>query len=78
VLAHELGHWYFAHPTKMLAASQAHLLGVLAAFPAFLRAPPVLASFGFAKHVAARPPTIVAFLLFQVCLVFAKWPAHRG
>jgi hypothetical protein len=70
VLAHELGHWYFAHPSKMLLASQAHILGVLAAFPAFLRAPPVLASFGFPKEIAARPPTIVAFLLFQVRAAF--------
>lgn len=39
---------------------------ILSLFPAFLHAPPLLASFGFPKHVAAKPPTIVAFLLFQV------------
>jgi STE24 endopeptidase len=66
VLAHELGHWYHLHPTKLLALSQAHIFTILALFPAFLHAPPVLRSFGFPKDVAARPPTIVAFLLFQV------------
>jgi STE24 endopeptidase len=68
VLAHELGHWFFYHPTKLLAVSQIHIFGILAAFPAFLHAPPVLRSFGFDKAVSAQPPTIVAFLLFQVSL----------
>ncbi|KAG6839963.1 hypothetical protein C0991_010003 [Blastosporella zonata] len=65
VLAHELGHWYYLHPTKMLAVSQVHLFTVLALFPAFLHAPPILTAFDFPKTVAAVPPTIVAFMLFQ-------------
>ncbi|KAJ7152959.1 peptidase family M48-domain-containing protein [Mycena filopes] len=68
VLAHELGHWYYLHPTKMLAISQFHVFTIFALFPAFLHAPPVLASFDFSKAVAAQPPTIVAFLLFQMIL----------
>ncbi|KAF4565438.1 hypothetical protein EYR36_002009 [Pleurotus pulmonarius] len=68
VLAHELGHWYFLHPTKMLAISQLHTFAVLATFPAFMHAPPVLRAFDFPKAVAAQPPTIVAFLLFQMIL----------
>ncbi|ESK84749.1 putative zinc metallo-protease [Moniliophthora roreri MCA 2997] len=68
VLAHELGHWYYMHPTKMMAISQIHIFTILALFPAFLHAPPLLRSFDFPKEVAARPPTIVAFLLFQMIL----------
>ncbi|KAJ7640425.1 peptidase family M48-domain-containing protein [Mycena polygramma] len=68
VLAHELGHWYYLHPTKMLAISQLHVFTIFALFPAFIHAPPVLASFDFPKAVAAQPPTIVAFLLFQMIL----------
>ncbi|KAF7290747.1 CAAX prenyl protease [Mycena indigotica] len=68
VLAHELGHWYYLHPTKMLAVSQLHVFSIFALFPAFLHAPPLLTSFDFPKAVAAKPPTIVAFLLFQMIL----------
>lgn len=72
VLAHELGHWYFMHPTKMLIVSQLHIFGILALFPAFLHAPPVLRSFNFPPVVAKSPPTIVAFLLFQMILTPAE------
>jgi len=65
VLAHELGHWYYHHPTKLLFISQLHLFTILALFPAFLTAPPLLRSFGFPESVAARPPPILAFLLYQ-------------
>jgi STE24 endopeptidase len=68
VLAHELGHWYHLHPTKMMAVSQFHIFTILALFPAFIHAPPLLRSFGFPKEVSAQPPTIVAFLLFQMIL----------
>ncbi|EAU83492.1 metalloendopeptidase [Coprinopsis cinerea okayama7 len=71
VLAHELGHWYFMHPTKMLFISQFHIFTILALFPAFLHAPPLLTAFDFPKSVAFAkpgPPTIVAFLLFQMIL----------
>ena len=39
VLAHELGHWYYLHPTKLMIISQLHIFFVLAAFPASLHAP---------------------------------------
>jgi STE24 endopeptidase len=68
VLAHELGHWFFMHPSKMLLISQLHIFSVLALFPAFLHAPPLLASFDYPTVVARNPPTIVAFLLFQMIL----------
>ncbi|KAG6917401.1 hypothetical protein DXG01_002670 [Tephrocybe rancida] len=68
VLAHELGHWYYLHPTKMLLVSQLHIFTILALFPAFLHAPAVLTAFDFSKEVAAVPPTIVAFTLFQMIL----------
>ena len=66
--AHELGHWYYMHPTKLLLASQLHVFTILALFPAFMHAPPFLRAFDFPKEVAAQPPTIIAFLLFQVYL----------
>jgi len=68
VLAHELGHWYYMHPMKLLCISQLHLFTILALFPAFLHAPPVLRSFDFPPSVAARPPTLIAFLMFQMIL----------
>ncbi|OCH91553.1 hypothetical protein OBBRIDRAFT_774956 [Obba rivulosa] len=68
VLAHELGHWYYMHPTKLLCVSQLHIFTILALFPAFLHAPPLLRAFDFPADVAAHPPTIVAFLLFQSIL----------
>ncbi|KAI0043051.1 hypothetical protein FA95DRAFT_1499212 [Auriscalpium vulgare] len=67
VLAHELGHWYFYHPTKLLLVSQLHIFTILAVFPAFLHAPPLLRSFGFPESVAAHPPPIIAFLIYQAC-----------
>ena len=66
VLAHELGHWYYMHPLKLMSVSQLHIFAILALFPAFLHSPPVLRSFDFPPSVAATPPTIIAFLLFQV------------
>jgi STE24 endopeptidase len=57
------------HPTKLLCISQLHLFSILALFPAFLHAPLFLRSFDFSKAVSAQPPTIVAFLLFQMILM---------
>ncbi|EIW74190.1 hypothetical protein CONPUDRAFT_93981 [Coniophora puteana RWD-64-598 SS2] len=69
VLAHELGHWHHAHPTKFLVISQAHIFTVLALFPAFLHAPAFLRAFDFSPAVAVQGPTIVAFLMFQMILM---------
>ncbi|KAI0821770.1 peptidase family M48-domain-containing protein [Trametes gibbosa] len=68
VLAHELGHWFYMHPSQLLLLSQLHIFSILALFPAFLRAPPLLRAFDFPPVVAAKPPTIVAFLLYQMLL----------
>ncbi|KAI0301353.1 metalloendopeptidase [Russula brevipes] len=68
VLAHELGHWYYLHPTKLLVVSQLHLFTILALFPAFLHAPPFLRSFGFPESVATRPPPIIAYNLTPMLL----------
>ena len=68
VLAHELGHWYFSHPTKLLYVSQVHLFSILAFFPAFQHSPQVLKAFDFSPSVTAVPPTILAFLLYQMIL----------
>ncbi|THH19549.1 hypothetical protein EW146_g1633 [Bondarzewia mesenterica] len=66
VLAHELGHWFYYHPMKLMLISQMHIFSILSLFPAFLHAPPLLRSFGFPTDVAANPPPIIAFLLFQM------------
>ena len=54
------------HPTKLLSVSQLHIFTILALFPAFLHAPPLLRAFDFPPVVAAKPPIIIAFLLYQV------------
>lgn len=66
VLAHELGHWKYSHPSKMLVVSQLYLASILSVFPPFLRSSPLLRSFGFNSTVAAHPPILVAFMLFQM------------
>ncbi|KAI0078019.1 hypothetical protein K474DRAFT_1661060 [Panus rudis PR-1116 ss-1] len=68
ILAHELGHWYYMHPTKLLLATQLHIFTILALFPAFMHAPLFLRAFDFPKEVAANPPTILAFMLFQMII----------
>jgi len=69
ILAHELGHWYYMHPTKLLVVSQAHIFSILALFPAFIHAPRFLRAFDFPPEVAAQTPTILAFLMFQMILM---------
>lgn len=66
VLAHELGHWYYQHPTKLLSMSQVHILVIIGCFPAFLHSPPLLLSFDFPSNVAVHPPVLVAFMLYQL------------
>ncbi|KDQ12633.1 hypothetical protein BOTBODRAFT_34349 [Botryobasidium botryosum FD-172 SS1] len=68
VLAHELGHWHYSHPSKLLVISQLHLWAIFSVFPPFLRSAPLLRSFGFPADVTANPPILVAFLLFQMVL----------
>jgi len=68
VIAHELGHWYYNHPMKLLGVSQFHLFFILMAFTIFQHSPPVLKSFGFSNTVARKPPTLIAFYIFQLIL----------
>jgi len=68
VLAHELGHWYYQHPSKLLTVSQLHIFSILAAFPAFRYSAPLLRSFGFPEELAANPPPMISFLLYQMVL----------
>jgi len=68
VLAHELGHWSYSHPLKLLIVSQLHLFLLLSAFPPFLKSSPLVASFGYPPSVSKNPPTLVAFMLFQMIL----------
>ncbi|KAF8510125.1 peptidase family M48-domain-containing protein [Hysterangium stoloniferum] len=68
VLAHELGHWYYMHPSQLMLVSQLHIFSILAIFPPFLHSPPLLRSFDFAASAAAKPPILVSFLLFQMIL----------
>ena len=65
-LAHELGHWYYSHPSKLLLISQVHIFAILAFYPVFRHSPLFVRSFGFSPSVAANPPIIVSFLLYQV------------
>lgn len=68
VLAHELGHWYYYHPTKLMILYQIHTLAIISCFPAFLHSTPLLLSFDFPATVAVHPPVIVAFTLYQTVL----------
>ncbi|KAF8319488.1 peptidase family M48-domain-containing protein [Cantharellus anzutake] len=65
VLAHELGHWWYSHPLKLMIISEVHLLLLFSAFPAFLQSASLLTSFGFPTSVARHPPIIISFMLFQ-------------
>jgi STE24 endopeptidase len=67
--AHELGHWYYLHPTKLIVVSQVHIFSILALFPAFVHAPRFLQAFDFSNAVAARTPTVPSFILFQMILM---------
>lgn len=68
VLAHELGHWKYSHPMKLMLVSQVHLLALFALFPPFMRSWPLLASFGFPVGSGPKPPTLVSFLLYQMVI----------
>lgn len=70
VLGHELGHWYFTHPTKLLLIAQSHLLFTLTVFSIFIHNQSLFASFGFDPRLAtASPqPIVIGFMLFQLVL----------
>ncbi|WVQ97691.1 hypothetical protein IAU59_004805 [Kwoniella sp. CBS 9459] len=70
VLGHELGHWYFAHPTKLLVITQLHLLLTLTIFSIFIHNKSLYSSFGFDPSLAvtAPQPICIGFMLFQLVL----------
>jgi STE24 endopeptidase len=68
VLAHELGHWYYYHPTKLMVIAQIHFFAIIGCFPAFLHSTPLLLSFDFPARVAVHPPVLIAFVLYQSIL----------
>ena len=78
LVAHELGHWYFQHPSKLLIVSQFHIFAILAVFPAFRHSALLLRSFGFPPEVAANPPPIISFLLYQVRWALLSLLLHAG
>ncbi|OCF42102.1 STE24 endopeptidase [Kwoniella heveanensis CBS 569] len=70
VLGHELGHWYYAHPTKLLVITQLHLLLTLTIFSIFIHNKALYSSFGFDPSLAvtAPQPICIGFMLFQLVL----------
>lgn len=57
---------------KLLTVSQIHLYTLFSLFPPFLKSTPLVASFGFPKSVSQNPPTLVAFMLFQMIITPAE------
>ncbi|RSH90123.1 hypothetical protein EHS25_001456 [Saitozyma podzolica] len=76
VLAHELGHWYFSHPTKLLLIAQFHLLFTFTLFHIFIHNRSLFSSFDFPSSLAvagpngspSSQPIIIGFMLFQMVL----------
>lgn len=60
VLAHELGHWRFAHTYRMLAVNSLVMLAMIESFSLFANNQAVFASFGFADM-----STLMGFVLFM-------------
>lgn len=60
VLAHELGHWRFAHTYRMLAANSLTMLAMIMSFSLFANNQAVFASYGFADM-----PTLMGFIIFM-------------
>jgi STE24 endopeptidase len=86
VLGHELGHWYFckspssflvqadhlAHPTKLLAIAQLHLLFTFTTFSLFIHNKSLFSSFHFDPRLAVSSPhggsqpIMIGFMLYQL------------
>ncbi|AAW42768.1 hypothetical protein CNBD1440 [Cryptococcus deneoformans B-3501A] len=82
VLGHELGHWYYSHPTKLLFGTQIHLFLTLLVFSVFINNQSLYAAFGFNPElaIAAPQPFCIGFILFQLVLeptdAFVKFLMH--
>jgi Zn-dependent protease with chaperone function len=72
VLAHELGHWKFWHPTRLLIIAQGNLLWTLGLFAVFIHNKSLFASFGFDPRLAVESPVggpqpiLIGFMLYQL------------
>lgn len=72
VLAHELGHWYLSHPTRLLLIAQGHLFFTLAIFSIFIHNKALFSSFGFDPSLAVQSPNgppqpiMIGFVLYQL------------
>ena len=65
VLAHELGHWSYSHPTKLLIVSLTHLVLQLTLFSFFIHNASLYRAFGFGS---ALLPVVIGLELFQLVL----------
>ncbi|WFD22287.1 Ste24 endopeptidase [Malassezia equina] len=72
VLAHELGHWSYSHPAKMMTVSVLQLTLTLSVFTLFFKNSSLFRAFGFSgSHAVARVsylPVLVGFELFNMVL----------
>ncbi|BEI80436.1 hypothetical protein CcaverHIS002_0109650 [Cutaneotrichosporon cavernicola] len=72
VLAHELGHWKFWHPARLLLIAQSNLLWTLGLFAVFIHNKSLFASFGFDPRLAVGSPVggpqpiLIGFTLYQL------------
>lgn len=72
VLAHELGHWKFWHPTRLLMIAQGNLLWTLTLFSVFINNKALFSSFGFDPRLAVESPVggpqpiVIGFILYQL------------
>ncbi|WOO77532.1 putative CAAX prenyl protease 1 [Vanrija pseudolonga] len=72
VLAHELGHWYLSHPTRLILIAQGHLLFTLFIFSIFIHNKALFEAFGFDPRLAVSSPTggsqpvVIGFILYQL------------
>jgi STE24 endopeptidase len=60
------------HPTKLMLISQLHIFAILSTFSPFLHSPPLLLSFGYSPQIARQPPTMIAFMLYQVSIILGN------
>ena len=73
VLAHELGHWVYAHPSKLLIISLSHIAVTLSLFTLFINNASLFRAFGFGQDRQAIAyvtylPVAVGFELFNLVL----------
>lgn len=73
VLAHELGHWMYSHPSKLLVIGLTHMAVTLSLFTLFINNASLFRAFGFGRDAGAIAhvtylPVAVGFELFNLIL----------